>query len=56
MDKKIQKKFDELAQKNKEALLGGGAKRQEQQHARKKLTARERLDLLLDQGSFEELG
>lgn len=36
--------------------MGGGAKRQEQQHARKKLTARERLDLLLDQGSFEELG
>jgi propionyl-CoA carboxylase beta chain len=37
-----------------EAKQGGGAKRIEQQHARGKLTARERLDLLLDEGSFEE--
>jgi acetyl-CoA carboxylase carboxyltransferase component len=38
-----------------ESLLGGGEARIEQQHARGKLTARERLDLLLDQGSFVEL-
>ncbi len=38
-----------------EALLGGGEARIAQQHARGKLTARERLDLLLDDGSFVEL-
>ena len=38
------------------ALQGGGAKRVEQQHARGKLTARERLALLVDEGSFQELG
>lgn len=49
-------KFDELHKRNIEAMLGGGAKRMEQQHAKGKLTARERVDLLLDEGSFEELG
>ena len=49
-------KFDELVRKNKESMLGGGDKRIEQQHAKGKLTARERLHLLLDEGSFEELG
>jgi acetyl-CoA carboxylase carboxyltransferase component len=38
-----------------ESLLGGGAARIAQQHERGKLTARERLDLLLDPGSFVEL-
>ena len=38
-----------------EAMLGGGATRVERQHAMGKLTARERLDLLLDPGSFVEL-
>ena len=38
-----------------ESLLGGGAERIDQQHARGKLTARERLDLLLDPDSFVEL-
>lgn len=38
-----------------EAMLGGGLNRIEQQHARGKLTARERLDLLVDPGSFVEL-
>ncbi len=38
------------------AVLGGGRKRIEQQHARGKLTARERLVLLLDEGSFQEFG
>ncbi len=37
-----------------EARGGGGSKRVEQQHSRGKLTARERVDLLLDEGSFEE--
>jgi acetyl-CoA carboxylase carboxyltransferase component len=37
------------------ARLGGGAKRIEQQHARGKYTARERLELLLDPGTFQEL-
>ena len=39
-----------------EALLGGGEKRIEAQHAKGKLTARERISLLLDPGTFEELG
>ena len=38
-----------------ESRLGGGAGADRQQHARGKLTARERLDLLLDEGSFVEL-
>lgn len=37
------------------ALEGGGKKRVESQHKRGKLTARERLDILLDEGSFEEM-
>jgi propionyl-CoA carboxylase beta chain len=55
-DQVLQKKFEELEQKNQESLLGGGQKRIEQQHAKGKLTARERILLLLDEGSFEELG
>ena len=51
-----QVKFDELAKKNTEALLGGGEKRIEVQHKKGKLTARERVTLLLDEGSFEEIG
>jgi propionyl-CoA carboxylase beta chain len=39
-----------------EAKLGGGSKRIEKQHRKKKLTARERIDILLDEGSFEEMG
>lgn len=52
----LQQKFDELQRKNQEALTGGGEKRIEQQHAKGKLTARERIQLLMDEGSFEELG
>ena len=52
----LQQKFDELERKNNEALLGGGEKRMQQQHAKGKLTARERIHLLLDEGSFEEMG
>jgi acetyl-CoA carboxylase carboxyltransferase component len=43
-----------LEEAKREALVGGGKKRIEQQHAKGKLTARERLDLLLDEGSFRE--
>lgn len=45
-----------LDKKNAEALLGGGEKRIESQHKKGKLTARERVELLLDEGSFEEIG
>src|SRR5688500_17071411 len=55
-DPALHQKFDELERKNQEALLGGGEKRIEQQHAKGKLTARERVLLLLDEGTFEELG
>lgn len=48
--------LDDLQQRREEAQLGGGRKRIEAQHAKNKLTARERLDILLDEGSFEELG
>ena len=43
-----------LKKKREEAKLGGGQKRIEEQHKKGKLTARERLDLLLDENSFEE--
>ncbi len=49
-------KFESLSLKNKEALLGGGEKRIERQHEKGKLTARERVELLVDYGSFQELG
>lgn len=49
-------RFAELARKRSEARLGGGEARIEKQHAKDKLTARERIDILLDKGSFEELG
>jgi len=55
-DEQLQKKFDELERKNSESLLGGGEKRIVQQHAKGKLTARERVMLLMDEGSFEEMG
>ena len=43
-----------LEEKRDHARLGGGERRIEAQHARGKLTARERLEVLLDEGSFEE--
>ncbi|MBK7762981.1 MAG: acyl-CoA carboxylase subunit beta [Bacteroidetes bacterium] len=49
-------KLEILAQKIKEAHVGGGEKRIESQHKKGKLTARERLQILLDEGSFEEIG
>lgn len=50
----IQEKIKELMDKRDQARLGGGEKRIESQHKKGKLTARERIDLLLDEGSFEE--
>ena len=51
----IQKeKIKELVARRQSARMGGGQKRIDAQHAKGKLTARERLDLLLDEGSFEE--
>jgi len=51
----MQDKLAKLAELKKQAMAGGGQKRTEQQHTKGKLTARERIDLLLDPGSFEEL-
>jgi len=45
-----------LAQKLAEAKMGGGQKRIDAQHSKNKLTGRERVDLLLDKNSFEEIG
>ena len=52
----MQEKLANLEKKKQEALLGGGAKRIESQHKKGKLTARERLEVLLDSNSFEEIG
>jgi len=49
-------KLDILQQKIEDAKKGGGEKRIEAQHKKGKLTARERIDILLDAGSFEEIG
>jgi len=49
-------KLSLLEQKTNQALTGGGPKRIEAQHKKNKLTARERLHFLLDEGSFEEIG
>ena len=49
-------KLEMLNRKNDEALLGGGEKRIEAQHKKGKLTARERIELLLDEETFEEIG
>jgi len=52
----MQDKLETLRQMRATAKLGGGQKRIDEQHAKGKLTARERLDALLDTGSFQELG
>ncbi len=49
-------KFALLGEKTGEALLGGGTERIDAQHKKGKLTARERIHLLLDEGSFQEIG
>ena len=46
--------LNELENRRAEARLGGGKNRIDAQHAKGKLTARERIEILLDEGSFEE--
>ena len=52
----MQEKFERLDKLVAEAQLGGGEKRIQAQHDKGKLTARERIHFLLDEGSFEEIG
>lgn len=51
----IEQKLAQLNELKQKARQGGGLKRIEAQHSKGKLTARERLDLLFDEGSFEEI-
>jgi len=51
---KVHKQLDQLMQLRSEARMGGGQARIDKQHSLNKMTARERIDLLLDHGSFEE--
>ncbi|MBU5293429.1 methylmalonyl-CoA carboxyltransferase, partial [Anaerosalibacter bizertensis] len=51
MDNKLEK----LVKAKEKIRLGGGEKRIEKQHERGKHTARERIDMLLDEGSFVEI-
>ena len=50
----IQNKINQLIENRETARLGGGQKRIDAQHAKGKYTARERIQMLLDEGSFEE--
>ncbi len=52
----LQEKMQFLYDKSAEAQIGGGQKRIDKQHEKGKLTARERIHFLLDEGSFEEIG
>lgn len=49
-------RFAELERRRAEALAGGGEEKAAERHAKGRLTARERLDLLFDAGSFQEMG
>jgi propionyl-CoA carboxylase beta chain len=51
----VEEKIERLRQMKVESSLGGGESRLQRQHAQGKLTARERVELLLDKGSFVEL-
>jgi propionyl-CoA carboxylase beta chain len=51
----MERKLEQLNELREKGKQGGGAKRIETQHGKGKLTARERLDLLFDPGSFEEI-
>ena len=50
----IEQRLDELMKKRAEARLGGGQERIDKHHEKGRLTARERIELLVDDGSFEE--
>jgi len=51
----MRERLEDLGRRKEQAALGGGVRRIEAQHGRGKLTARERIALLVDTGSFEEL-
>jgi propionyl-CoA carboxylase beta chain len=51
---KLQGKIDELKKRDRLAEEGGGEKRRERQHKEGKMSARERIEFLLDEGTFEE--
>ena len=51
----VEEKIRDLEQRILEADLGGGQKRIDDQHAKGKMTARERIDYLMDKGSFQEI-
>ncbi|HED07304.1 MAG TPA: methylmalonyl-CoA carboxyltransferase, partial [Ignavibacteria bacterium] len=51
----MDRKNEELKKKKAKAKLGGGKERIKKQHDRGKLTARERIELLVDEGSFDEI-
>ncbi len=51
----MEDKITELKKLKEESLAGGGKQKIEKQHAEGKLTARERIDILLDEGSFQEI-
>src|SRR5258708_31888799 len=50
----LEQKAEELRRRNQLAEEGGGAKRRERQHKEGKMSARERIEFLLDEGTFEE--
>jgi propionyl-CoA carboxylase beta chain len=51
---KLEQKLEELKKRSRLAEAGGGAQRRERQHKEGKMSARERIEFLLDEGSFEE--
>ena len=51
----MKQKFEKLLKKRDEAKLGGGADKIKAQHEKNKLTARERIELLVDEWSFQEI-
>jgi propionyl-CoA carboxylase beta chain len=53
--RKHEDRIEELRRRSAEAEAGGGSERREREHQQGKLSARERIDLLLDESSFEEL-
>ena len=55
VERKMDEKLEKLNRMREQSQQGGGQKRIQQQHDKGKLTARERLGLFLDQGSFQEL-
>ncbi|MBI4188219.1 MAG: methylmalonyl-CoA carboxyltransferase, partial [Chloroflexi bacterium] len=55
MENEMQRRIDELRKLKESSVMGGGTEKISKQHEKGKLTARERIDRLLDPGSFVEL-